>query len=130
MSNRLVTLGFRCSPELKSTLWKMADDNNISLSQFVNELASNNGIHIQGLKSEIFELQEEAKLLRRWLTRYESPELKQLFENCKGHKVVIKDNDGKTSEIVVNSLIDLHRIITKSFKLDKNDTSTSISFWK
>jgi len=111
----MVTLGFRCSPELKSSLSLKASDNNITLSQFVNQLVSNADILHQELVKRVSQLDLEKQSLEKKISKYETPELMGLFAKCKGERAKFKDSNGVSKEVVVNTIFDLQEIITKSF---------------
>jgi hypothetical protein len=111
----MVTLGFRCSPELKLSLSKLAQKEKKTLSQYVNELTINAENTYKGLLEKISVLELEKTTLEKRISNYETTELKTLFHKCKGKKATIKDSNGDSKEIVVNTILDLHEVITKSF---------------
>lgn len=117
MGTNLVTLGFRCDPALKSSLFELANREGVTLSQYVNELVISSEAKCRKLSDSIYNYVEQCKTLERRLAQYESPPLRNLFEKCKGRKVTIVDVNGASKLIEVKSLIDLHEIITNSFKI-------------
>lgn len=118
MNNSMVTLGFRCRPDLKLSLTEMAYKENKTLSQFVNELTSDAENIYRGLSKKVLLLESNIKLLESRIASYESQELKVLFNKCKGKKATLKEISGIKKEVVVNTILDLHEVIVKSFKLE------------
>jgi hypothetical protein len=116
MDEPLVTLGFRCSPSLKSQLNINAKNNKITLSQFVNELVSDADSKIRESANKIVALRNEIRVLRLIIENYESPILKKLYEKHKDKPAVIQDAKGEKETIIIKSLLDLHHVIIKSFK--------------
>lgn len=117
MGTNLVTLGFRCDPALKSSLFELANRESITLSQYVNELVVSGEGKYRKLSDSLNNYIEKCKTLESRLAQYESQTLKNLFEKCKGLEVTLVDVSGTNKLIEVKSLIDLHEIITKSFKI-------------
>lgn len=116
MNQSLITLGFRCEPELKASLSEAADSMNMSLSHFVNELVSDAEVIYQQLSKKISNLEAVNSNLTSKLDKYESPELKNLFQQCKGQRAELTDLNGEIIVLQINSILDLHKIITKSFR--------------
>jgi len=116
MSQSLVTLGFRCEPELKASLSEAAVSMNLTLSQFVKELVSDAEEIYQQLLSKISNLEAANYNLTSKLDKYVSPELKNLFHQCKGQRVKLTDSNGVSKDIQINTIFDLQEVITKSFR--------------
>jgi hypothetical protein len=116
MSQSLVTLGFRCEPELKASLSEAAVSMNLSLSHFVNELVSDAEVIFQQMSDKISNLEAVNYNLTSKIEKYESTELKNLFQQVKGQKVKLTESNGVSTVVQVNTITDLHEVITKSFK--------------
>jgi uncharacterized protein (DUF1778 family) len=113
----LVTLGFRCTPELKTLLSNSAQVQGLSLSSYVNEIVCNFESRLQKAVDELSKSDIDRKQLIDKLSKYESPIMKSLFEKCKGKSAVITEVNGAKRTIVVNSISDLHEVIVKSFTI-------------
>ena len=108
-SDRNVTLGFKINSSLKLHLAQTAQKAGLSLSKYVSDIVSSYPVMLRRLEEENIEAKKK-------LARFESPELATLFEECKGQTAHIKDATGHTKSIIINSIYDLHQVMTKSFK--------------
>jgi len=118
MNQSLVTLGFRCEPELKASLSEAADSMNMSLSHFVNEMVSDANVIYLQLSKKIINLEAANYKLTSKLDKYESPELKNLFQQCKGQRAELTDLNGEIIVLQINSIYDLQEVLVKSFKVN------------
>jgi hypothetical protein len=104
-----VTLGFKINSSLKLHLAQTAQKAGLSLSKYVSDIVATYPVMLRRLEEENLEAKKK-------LARFESPELATLFEECKGQTAHIKDATGHTKSIIINSIYDLHQVMTKSFK--------------
>jgi hypothetical protein len=112
----LVTLGFRCPAELKSSLAITAASENISLSSYVKEIVSDSEVTRKKLVNALSKSESERKLLLDKISKYENPLLKNLFEVYRGKSATLIDVNGHRKTIIVESIADLHEVILMSFK--------------
>lgn len=108
-----VTLGFKVNPEVKLKLAKNAAESGLSLSMYVKKILTDKQ---DWAKNEINSLITQNKKLNEKINIYENEKLKSIFSKYKGHHIKYRDNSGTTKEIIVNELVDVHKILINSFK--------------
>lgn len=114
--NKKVTLGFRCAPEFKVELAKMAYSEGLTLSAYVENILLNYSAALSTLQSVLNELKAENKALCDKVKFYESGKLKKMFEMYRGRKVLYNGTDGVKTEISVDRIEDVYTIMVNSFK--------------
>ncbi len=101
-----VTLGFRCSANLKLRLAISAQDYGLSLSEYVESSILN------------FEtIKDENENLKKRLSFYENEFLKTTFLKFKNTNVKFKDSKGIQKSHMVNTINDIYTIILQTVKV-------------
>jgi hypothetical protein len=133
MSESSVTLGFKCPPELKLTLAEKAENEGLTLSNYVCKLVDFKMKEklLLRKKYEISKIafnviMEKNKTLTEAFNKVDD-ELKFfkneiLFDVLKKHKgkiVSYFNQYGKKVNIEINSIMDVYLLIIKSFKYEK-----------
>lgn len=104
-----LTVGFRCSPQTKIRLMEEANQNGVSLSEYLESLIARieGSSHTNNQSSNATsEVQYKINALNNRLAQYETPLLKTLFQNAKANP-----NNGH-----IRDLPDLVNIIVQSFQ--------------
>lgn len=126
-SRNKVTLGFKCSSQLKIGLAMEAQGLSMSLSEYVELIAENRNNQNQepkpnhGNKSEtdVWQLNTQIKELTRKLSFfYEEPMMKVAFQKYRGQLVPYSDKDGIPRNDAIRSIEDVYKILFKTNKLD------------
>jgi hypothetical protein len=108
-TDKKVTLGFKCSPQLKISLANQAEANNMTLSEYVERLVMNIDEKYQYLRLKI-------KHLLKDINFYENEKLNQLFIENKGKTVsYINTTDNEKKEIRIDTMKDIYTIMVNSF---------------
>lgn len=120
-----VTLGFKCSALLKIELAKEAANVGMSLSEYVETIASNRNLNVNASfpqNSRVIEtnnLNQQLKELQRKLSFfYDEPMMKSAFQRYKGQIVPYTDKDGIFRKDAVIAIEDIYKILFKTNKLD------------
>jgi hypothetical protein len=109
-TDKRVTLGFKCDPQVKIELAEKATVNNISLSEYVEEIVVNLPIKNANLREKVGELSER-------LSYYEdNPILARLLEREAGKEYEIQSSDNKTLKIMITEVKDVFDVMVNSFK--------------
>lgn len=111
-SGRKVTLGFKCSPQLKLQLATEAQEKGYSLSEYVESI-----METYTTQSGVLEkLNLQANELQKIVDMYEKNQIVQtIFDEYKGKTISIK---GK-GNLKIESAHDVIRVIFHSFKFEK-----------
>jgi hypothetical protein len=110
-TNKRVTLGFKCSPQLKLDLAKKAELRKITLSEYVEGLVVNLPQKSNEQRKEINELYES-------LNHYEDNQvLKNILTKEFGKEYKIITQDKKSLKIKINSVKDVFDVLVNSFKI-------------
>ncbi len=126
-SRNKVTLGFKCSPQLKIGLAMEAERFSMSLSEYVESLVENRNAQNQELQviqsnngnSEVWQLNAQIKELARKLSfYYEEPMMKKAFQSYRGQIIPYTDKDGIPRRDAITSMEDVYKILFKTNKLD------------
>lgn len=104
-----VTLGFKCSPELKLKLADGASDRGLTLSNYTEML-------LLDLDEIITEKVFELELVNNKINFYESNELKALFNKHKGKTVAFKNSNNEMVNQKINCIEDVYLVLVNSFK--------------
>jgi hypothetical protein len=113
--NKKVTLGFKCDPTLKLTLAKEANGYSMSLSEYVELLASRrNENNVRDDQSH----GKELKRLRRKVAFYENDLLKAALEKHYGKTIDYETTDGEVKELTINRIEDVFQVVLDTIKLD------------
>jgi hypothetical protein len=124
-SRNKVTLGFKCSSQLKIGLAMEAQGFSMSLSEYVEAIVENR--HAQTPESsqntnegnEIWQLNAQIKELTKKLSFfYEEPMMKKAFKNCRGQIIPYTDKDGIPRKDAIINIEDVYKILFKTNKLD------------
>jgi hypothetical protein len=107
-TNKRVTLGFKCSPQLKISLANQAESNNMTLSEYVEGLVMYVDEEHQFLRLRINKLTKEVNF-------YENQKLNQLFNENKGRLLYYVNTDNEQKEIRIDTIKDLYTILVNSF---------------
>lgn len=102
-SRNKVTLGFKCSPQLKIDLAMESQSFSMSLSEYVEAIVENRNAqnqeiqvnHINNGEAELWQLNAQIKeLIRKLAFFYEEPMMKRAFQNHRGQIIPYTDKDG------------------------------------
>ena len=104
-----VTLGFKCSPELKLKLADGASDKGLTLSNYTEMILLD---FDEIITEKVFELE----LLNNKINFYESNELKALFNKHRGKTVKYKNSNNEMVNQKINCIEDVYIVIINSFK--------------
>lgn len=122
-----VTLGFKCSPQLKIGLAQEAQGFSMSLSEYVEAIVENRNAQNQAQQInqgnngevEVWQLKAQIKELNRKLSFYnEEPMMKQAYQSNRGKIVSYTDKDGIPRRDAITSMEDVYKILFKTNKLD------------
>lgn len=125
-SRNKVTLGFKCSPQLKIGLAQEAQGFSMSLSEYVEAIVENRNAQNQTQQLnqgnngevEIWQLNAQIKELTRKLSfYYEEPMMKQAFQTYRGQIVPYTDRDGIPRREAITTMEDVYKILFKTNKL-------------
>ena len=112
-SSSKVTVGFKCSPELKLRLNNSAVASNLSLSEYCEMIVSTSDTWREN-EASIKEVIDKVEF-------YENKTLKDIFEKHKGQTISFVNADGCPISIKMNSIQDAYTILIYSFKTSDND---------
>lgn len=115
-----VTLGFKCTPELKLKLADDAQDLGLTLSSYTEYLLEKSlqeASDCSQKQSELFTQLEEHK---KQIQFYETPRLKSLFNELSGKEIPYLDINGNRASVLVSSLNDIYTIVINSFQISKS----------
>ena len=124
-SRNKVTLGFKCSPQLKISLAQEAQGFSMSLSEYVEAIVENRNAQSQAqqlnqgnnAEVEVWQLNAQIKeLTRKLLFYYEEPMMKQAFQTYKGQIVPYTDRDGIPRWDAITTMEDVYKILFKTNK--------------
>ena len=104
-----LTVGFRCSPQTKIRLMEEANQNGVSLSEYLESLIARieSPSHTNNQSSNATsEIQFKINALNNRLAQYETPLLKSLFQNAKANP----------NNSHIRDLPDLANVIIQSFQ--------------
>lgn len=126
-SRNKVTLGFKCSPQLKIGLAQEAQGFSMSLSEYVEAIVENRNAQNQtqqlnegnNTEAEVWQLNAQIKELTRKLSfYYEEPMMKRAFQNYRGQIIPYNDKDGIPRRDAITCMEDVYKILFKTNKLD------------
>jgi hypothetical protein len=103
-----ITLGFKCSPNLKLKLAQEAQKINITLSEYVESI-------VEAHDNEKNQLADKTKEVEF----YENDILKTLFTQNKGKSFDYTNSKGQKDNITIKSIQDVYTILIHSFKISK-----------
>jgi hypothetical protein len=115
-SNKKVTLGFKCSPQLKLQLAQKAANSGLTLSAYVESFLENSDKANIELTQSFQKLTNENIVLSQKIRFYENDILKALEKNYKGKKVSYINSKGETINLEIQSLADVYTVMINSFK--------------
>jgi hypothetical protein len=115
-SNKKVTLGFKCTPQLKLLLAQKAANSGLTLSAYVESFLENSDKSIIELTQRVQQLTNENIVLSQKNSFYENDILKALEKSYKGKKVSYINSNGETLNLVIQSLGDVYTVMVNSFK--------------
>jgi hypothetical protein len=98
-----LTVGFRCSPQTKIRLMDEANQNGVSLSEYLESLiAKIEGASLATGQPNASELQLKIETLSKRISQYETAMVKQLFQDAK-----LNPNNAHIKDIpdMVNAII-------------------------
>lgn len=104
-----LTVGFRCSPQTKIRLMEEANQNGVSLSEYLESLIARieSSSHTNSQNSNsTSEIQFKINILNNRLAQYETPLLKSIFQSAKANP----------SNSHIKDLPDLVNVLVKSFQ--------------
>ncbi len=111
-----VTLGFKCSPELKLALAKAASEEGLTLSQYVEYLIEDIYEDFEKLLKENTSFKKDINQLKGSIKKYENEILLGFFnahKNQIGKYINLKQ---EKVELLIVEPIDIYTIIINSFK--------------
>lgn len=111
-----VTLGFKCTPQLKIQLAALAAKNGLTLSSYTEMILIEGQRIIENQKSEIVKLKSSLINQKQKLEFYECPILQKLFLENKNQLHRYKNSQGETVNLRIETLEDTYTIIINSFK--------------
>lgn len=124
-SRNKVTLGFKCSPQLKISLAQEAQGFSMSLSEYVEAIVENRNAQnqiqqlnqVNNTEAEVWQLNAQIKELTRKLSfYYEEPMMKQAFQTYRGQIVPYTDRDGIPRRDAITTMEDVYKILFKTNK--------------
>jgi len=115
-SDSKVTLGFKCSPELKLKLAEAALSDGLTLSTYTEMLLSKANQDFEKYHKENKVLQKKNLDLKNKLDFYECPALQKLLQNNKDEVHTFKNMEGRTVNLKVQTLQDVYTFMINSFK--------------
>lgn len=110
-----ITVAFKCSPELKSSLCEKADRLGITLSSHLENIVASDS----NKDAKINQLLTVIEDLKRKVAFYEHPFLQELFDRFKGQNISYYDREGGKYIVTINSIMDVYTVIINSFKIEK-----------
>lgn len=122
-----VTLGFKCSSQLKIEVAMEAQNYSMSLSEYVESIVENRHTQNQVVTlpqstsgdNEVWQLNNQIKELKsRLLFFYEEPMMKRAFQLYKGQIIPYTDKDGIPRKDAIINIEDVYKILFKTNKLD------------
>lgn len=112
-----VTLGFKCTPQLKLRLALEAEQLGLTLSSYVGNLIENaEELILIKTKQEIKPFIRKIEYQSKQIEFYESPILKKMFSDVKNQQVSYVDSNGNKVNVTVNSIADVFTIMINSFQ--------------
>ncbi len=125
-SRNKVTLGFKCSPQLKIGLAQEAQGFSMSLSEYVEAIVENRETQnqysqpsqVNDSEAIIWQLKSQVKELTRKLAFfYEEPMMKRAYLNNQGKIIPYIDKDGIPRKDAITSIEEVYKILFKTNKL-------------
>ena len=111
-----VVVGFKCSPNFKSHLIKVASNYGLTLSAYSEDFMMNAHKIIAQKNVELKKKTSENLQLLQTVNFYQSPVLFKLFEEYRGKNISYKNYDGVEVNLVISDVKDIFTIIINSFK--------------
>lgn len=109
-----VTLGFRCTANVKLELAVEAHELGLNLSEYVESLIiarKHRGIEDSFLRTKSLDLENRLKY-------YENKKLMELYWQNKGKNIEYKDGEGKRTTMLVTEPFHIFEIVMNSFKIN------------
>jgi hypothetical protein len=111
-----VIVGFKCSPNFKSHLIKVASNYGLTLSSYSEGFMMNAHKIISQKNIELEKKTSENLILLQTVNFYQSPILFKLFEEYRGKSISYKNHDGVEVNLIISDVKDVFTIIVNSFK--------------
>jgi len=111
-----VVVGFKCSPNFKTYLIKVASNYGLTLSAYSEEFMMNAHKIIAQKNVELKKKTSENLQLLQTVNFYQSPVLFKLFEEYRGKDISYKNYEGVEVKLIVSDVKDIFTIIINSFK--------------
>jgi hypothetical protein len=112
-----VTLGFKCTPQLKIKLAEDAEGMGLTLSNYTETLIENAEELVEvKTRQEIKSLTQTIEQLREQINFYESPKLKTLFKDLENQSATYFTSDGNEVNITIRTIGDVFTVLVNSFK--------------
>lgn len=108
-ARKKVTLGFKCSPQLKLQLANEAQRLNLTLSEYMESIAQN---YDETVNHVITQLKGDKQF-------YENEILLSHFAALKGKVIPLINERGEKTTITINSPKDVYTVLINSFKISK-----------
>lgn len=119
VSQRKITLGFKCLPSVKAELSQEAESNGLTLSAYVesliNDLPELND-QLNNLITENQNIQNRISLVSKRLSIYENEHLNDLYKNHLNKTVTYINKKGEKVEKEILILPDVYEVIINSFQ--------------
>lgn len=111
-----VIVGFKCSPNFKSHLQKVALNCGLTLSAYSEKFMMNAHKMISQKNIELEKKTSENLQLLQTVNFYQSPILFKLFEEYKGKSIAYKNYEGNEVNLIIADVQDVFTIIVNSFR--------------
>ena len=111
-----VIVGFKCYPNFKTHLIKLASNHGLTLSAYSEEFMVNAHKIISQKNIELEKKTYENLKLLETVNFYQSPILFKLFEEYRGKSIPYKNYDGVEVNLIIADVKDVFTIIVNSFK--------------
>lgn len=118
-----VTLGFKCTPQLKLRLALEAEQLGLTLSSYVENLIENAEEFIEDSEQLVKAKTKQVETLTNQIKQqgmliefYESPILKKIFSDFKNQQVSYVDSNGNKINLTLNSIADVYTVLVNSFQ--------------
>jgi hypothetical protein len=111
-----VVVGFKCSPNFKTYLIKVASNYGLTLSAYSEEFMMNAHKIISQKNVELEKKTSENLKLIQTVNFYQNPILLKLFEEYRGKSISYKNYDGVEVNLIIADVKDVFTIIVNSFK--------------
>jgi len=116
-SKSRVTVGFKCEPSLKLSMAEAAEEEGLTLSEYVEAVLLNYEINYQRLEK----LTETINSQNKIIGFYENDILKRLFVRYKNQVVEYVNDEQQKVNAKISDLKDVYTVIINSFKTHKDD---------